>query len=99
MQLCLGTCTRIPDEVSLAVLDSLQIIPEGGSDPDAGDARAVVVALRMAREGWRFCPCFAEAATPQHARVSGLVETNFANRLADSAQLETAVRAKKLRAA
>ena len=91
MQNCFGTCARVPDEVLAAVLDSLQVIPEGSSDPDACDARAVVIALRMAREGWRFCPCFPEGITLQHARIFGLVQTNFANNLAHSAQLNSAV--------
>jgi hypothetical protein len=73
MQNCLGKCTHIPDEVRAAVLDCLQVIPEGSSDPDVCDARAVVIALRMAIEGWRFCPCFPEGMTPQHARIFGLV--------------------------
>jgi hypothetical protein len=99
MQSCLGTCTHVPDEVSAAVLDSLQLIPEGSSDPDACDARAVVIALRMAIEEWRFCPCFSEGMTPQHARVFGLVQTDFANSLAQSALLSGAAREDKLSAA
>jgi hypothetical protein len=90
IQNCLGTCVHVPVEVSAAVLDTLQVIPEGGSNPDACDARAVVIALRMAREGWRFCLCFSEGITPQHARIFGLVQTNFANSLAHSALLNRA---------
>src|ERR1035441_8720160 len=77
--------------VVAAVLDSLQVIPEESSNPDACDARAVVIALRMAREGWRFCPCYPEGMTPQHARIFGLVQTNFANSLAHSALLNRAL--------
>jgi len=99
MQNCLGTCIHVPDEVSAAVFDSLRVIPEGSSDPEACDARAVVIAPRMAREGWRFCPCFPEGITPQHAHIFGLVQTNFANRLAHRALLTTAVSAEKLSAA
>jgi hypothetical protein len=99
MRNCLGTCAHVPDEVFAAVLDSLQVIPEESSNPDACDARAVVIALRMAREGWRFCPCFPEGMTPQHARVFGLVQTNFANSLAHSALLKRAVSTEKLSAA
>jgi hypothetical protein len=99
MKYCLGNCAHVPDEVRAAVLDSLQVIPEEGSNPDACDARAVVIALRMAVEGWRFCPCFAEGMTPQHAHIFGLVETNFANSLAQSARLKRAFSAEKLSAA
>lgn len=99
MQNCLGSCAHIPDEVCAAVLDSLQVIPEGSSNPEACDARAVVIALRMALEGWRFCPCFPEGATPQHARIFGLVQTNFANSLAHGALLKRAAPAEKLSAA
>jgi hypothetical protein len=99
MKNCLGNCAQVPDEVCAAVLDCLQVIPEGTSDPDACDARAEVIALRMALEGWRFCPCFPEGATPQHARVFGLVQTNFANSLAQGAPPKRAVHAEKLSAA
>ena len=99
MKYCLGTCARVPDEVSTAVADSLQVIPEGSSSRDACDARAVVIALRMAMEGWRFCPCFSEGTTPQHARISGLVQTNLANSLAHNAQLERTLPVEKLSAA
>jgi hypothetical protein len=98
MQDCFGNCTRVPDEVCLAVLDSLEVIPEQSTHPDACEARAVVIALRMAMEGWQFCPCFAEGTTPQHAQIFGLVQTNFANSLAH-ALLERAIRVKKRRAA
>jgi hypothetical protein len=91
MQNCLGTCVHVPDEVFAAVLDSLQVIPEESGNPDACDARAVVIALRMARDGWRFCPCFPEGTTPQHAQIFGLVQTNFANSLAQSALLNSAL--------
>jgi hypothetical protein len=91
MRKCLGTCAHVPDEVFAAVLDSLQVIPEESGNPDACDARAVVIAQRMALEGWRFCPCFPEGATPRHARIFGLVQTNFANSLAHSALLNNAL--------
>ena len=90
MKYCVGKCTRVPDEVRAAVLGSLLVIPETSSIQDACDARAVVIALRMAIEGWKFCPCFSEGVTPQHAHVFGLVETNFANTLAQGL-LERAV--------
>jgi hypothetical protein len=96
---CFGNCTRVPDEVCLAVLDSLQVIPEENCHRDARDARAVVIALRMAMEGWQFCPCFAEGMTPQHAQIFDLVQTNLANNLAHGALLRRLVRAKKLKAA
>jgi hypothetical protein len=99
MKYCLGNCAHIPDEVRAAVADSLQVIPEGSSNPDACDARAVVIALRMAIEGWRFCPCFSEGMTPQHARIFGLVQTNFANSLAHGAQLKRTVSVEELSAA
>jgi len=99
MKYCLGTCARVPDEVSTALADSLQVIPEGSSSPDACDARAVVIALRMAMEGWRFCPCFSEGTTPQHARIFGLVQTNLANSLAHNAQVERTLPVEKLSAA
>lgn len=79
-----GTCAHVPDEVFAAVLDSLQVIPEGSSNP----MRAMLV---MAREGWRFCPCFPEGMTLSMARIFDLVQTNFANSLALSALLNRAV--------
>jgi hypothetical protein len=36
----------------------------------------------MAKEGWRFCPCFPAKRTFEHARIFDLVHTNMANRLA-----------------
>jgi hypothetical protein len=99
MQNCLGKCAHVPDEVCAAVHDSLQVIPEGSSSPDACVARAVVIGLRMAVEGWRFCPCFPEGTTPQHARIFGLVQTDFANSLAQNALLKRAISAQKLSAA
>ena len=99
MRNCVGSCTRVPNEVCAALLDSLQVVPGGNTEPDACDARAVVIALRMATEGWRFCPCFAEGATPQHARVFGLVQTDFANRLAQNALLQSVVPVEKRSAA
>jgi hypothetical protein len=99
MKYCLGNCAHVPDEVCTAVADCLQVIPEGSSNADACEARAVVIALRMAREEWRFCPCFSEGATVQHARIFGLVQTEFANSLAHSARRKRRGTAEKLIAA
>jgi hypothetical protein len=98
MQNCLGTCSHVPDEVRTAVLGSLRVIPEGSDNPEACNARAVVIALRMVVEGWQFCPCFQEGTTPQHAHIFGLVQTDFANSLARGATKQSG-HAKKLRAA
>jgi hypothetical protein len=53
----------------------------------------------MAVEGWRFCPCFSEGNTQQHARIYALVHTNLANRLAHKAAQETAFSSQKQSAA
>jgi hypothetical protein len=88
MQNCFGKCDRVPDEVCDAVLDTLQIIPGRNRNPGARDARAVAIAPRMAIEGWRFCSCFPEVRTRQHARIFSLVQTNLANKLAHRALTE-----------
>jgi hypothetical protein len=90
MRRCQGKCDRVPDEVCDAVLDTLTFVPGGDRSSDARDARAVALAPRMAAEGWRFCPCFSEGNTQQHARIFGLMHTNLANRLAQKAVLEAA---------
>ena len=88
MRLCQGRCTLVPDQVCDAVLDTLVFVPGGDHSPDAWNARATALAPRMAMEGWRFCPCFAEGSTPQHARIFSLVHTNLANILAQKAAQE-----------
>jgi len=88
MRHCKGKCTLVPPQVCDAVLDTLAFVPGGDKSPAAWDARAAALAPRMALEGWRFCPCFPEGITQQHARISGLVHTNLANRLAQKAALE-----------
>jgi hypothetical protein len=80
MKSCRNHCEEVPDEVTDAVFDALDEIP--GESEDSREARANAVAARMAREGWRFCVCFAEKRTPLHRRVFDLVHTNMANRLA-----------------
>jgi hypothetical protein len=52
------------------------------------EALAALVAPRMAKEGWRFCPCFPTKRTLQHARIFDLVQTNTADRLAHRHVLE-----------
>jgi hypothetical protein len=99
MKYCVGNCAHVPDQVRAAVLDSLQVIPEESSNPAACDARAVVIALRMAMEGWLFCPCFSEGMTPQHAQIFGLVQTDLANSLAHGARLKRTFSVPKLSAA
>jgi hypothetical protein len=54
------------------------------------DARAAILALRMAVEGWRFCACFPKLRTPRHEMIFSLVQTNLANWLAHEAALSTA---------
>jgi hypothetical protein len=99
MQSCLGKCCQIPYEVCDAVLDTLTLFPGGNSRADACDARAAAIAPRMAVEGWRFCPCFPEKRTRQHAQIFGLVQTNLANRLACRALTERILDAEKQSAA
>jgi hypothetical protein len=99
MRLCRGKCDRVPDQVCDAVLDTLTFVPGGDRSADAWDARAVALAPQMAAEGWRFCPCFSEGNTPQHARIFALVHTNLANRLAQKALQEAAFSSEKQSAA
>lgn len=80
MKSCRNHCEEVPDEVCQAVFDALDAIP--GETEDCREARANSVASRMAREGWRFCICFATRRTPLHQRIFNLVHTNMANRLA-----------------
>jgi hypothetical protein len=78
---CFGQCDSVPEEVSNAVFDALKRVPVG----DRGDervARAAWLAPRMAREGWRFCPCFPMERTQQHELIFSLVNTYLANQLA-----------------
>ena len=80
MKACRNRCDEVPDEVSEAVFEVFDEIP--GVDEEAREARASVIAERMAQEGWRFCPCFATQRTALHQRIFNLVHTNMANRLA-----------------
>ncbi|HEX9199718.1 MAG TPA: hypothetical protein VF865_09175 [Acidobacteriaceae bacterium] len=91
MLTCQGeSCDCVPDDVFDAVTDAFNEIP-GGRDPSNDrDARAKMIASRMAKEGWRFCPCFPAQRTEQHARTFDLVHTRLANRLADKAAMERA---------
>ena len=82
MQNCLGHCDQVPDEVCDAVFDSVRRIPRVTGKSDERDARAVILASRMALEGWRFCPCFALTKTPGHQEIFNMVHTNLANKLA-----------------
>jgi hypothetical protein len=82
MKSCQNLCTEVPEEVYDLVLTSLTDIPgenEGGRERDD---RAIAIAPAMARDGWRFCPCYAARRTLQHYRIFDLVHTNMANRLA-----------------
>ncbi len=88
MRFCQGEYSQVPDPVCDAVLDTLTFIPGSDRSPDARDTRAVMLSSRMAAEGWRFCPCYSEGSTQQHARIFGLVHTNLANRLAEKAEQE-----------
>ena len=89
MRFCQGECSQVPDQVCDAVLDTLTLIPGGDRSLDAWDQRAIVLASRMAAEGWRFCPCYSEGSTHQHARIFGLVHTDLANNLAEKADQES----------
>jgi hypothetical protein len=80
MKSCRNHCDEVPDEVSEAVFAALDALP--GETEDIREARANAIASRMAKEGWRFCPCFATRRTALHQRVFNLVHTNMANRLA-----------------
>jgi len=82
MQNCLGRCDQVPEEVCDAVLDSTRRVPRGTGKSDERDARAAILAPRMALEGWRFCPCFALTKTQAHQQIFNLVHTNLANKLA-----------------
>jgi hypothetical protein len=88
MQLCQGMCKSVPDEVCDAVFDSLKQVPGVNGNANERDTRAQIIALRMATEGWRFCPCFPTRRTQQHERIFSLVHTNLANRLAHNAVRE-----------
>ncbi len=86
--LCEGICNQIPDEVCEAVFETLDATPSLYGERDPREALATLVAPRMAREGWRFCPCFPARRTIEHARIFDLVHTNMANRLAHRTALE-----------
>jgi hypothetical protein len=88
MQRCKGKCDRVPDEVSEAVFETRYSIPGVYRECSQREALAMLVAPRMAKEGWRFCPCFPTKRTTQHAQIFELVHTNMANRLAHRAVLE-----------
>jgi hypothetical protein len=80
MKSCNNRCEEVPDEVYDAVFSAFDAIP--GESQECREARANAIAARMAKEGWRFCPCFATKKTPLHERIFDLVHTNMANRLA-----------------
>ena len=80
MKYCKNRCDEVPDEVSDAVFAIFDEIP--GVGEEAREARANAIAERMAKEGWRFCPCFPTQRTPLHQRIFSLIHTNMANRLA-----------------
>jgi hypothetical protein len=80
MKYCQNHCEEVPDEVSDAVFTAFDSIP--GDGEECREARANAIAARMAREGWRFCSCFATRRTSAHVRIFDLVHTNMANRLA-----------------
>ena len=83
MQACSGdNCEWVPHEVCEAVVDSLKHGPGLNSHANERDARALILAPRMAREGWRFCPCFPLGRTQQHRQIFELVHTDLANKLA-----------------
>lgn len=88
MQICQGLCDLIPDEVCEAVFETLITIPGVDRECNPRYALATLVAPRMAKEGWRFCPCFPAKRTFQHAKIFDLVHTNMANRLAERHVLE-----------
>jgi hypothetical protein len=88
MHLCQGMCDEVPDEVCEAVFEALNSIPGVYRECNEREAMATLVAPRMAKEDWRFCPCFPTKRTPQHARIFDLVHTNMANRLAHRHFLE-----------
>jgi hypothetical protein len=88
MHLCQGMCDEVPNEVCEAVFETLNAIPGVYRECSEREALATLVAPRMAKEGWRFCPCFQAKRTVQHARIFDLVHTNMANRMAHRAVLE-----------
>ena len=88
MQFCQGMCDQVPDAVCEVVFETLNSIPGVYRECSEREALATLVAPRMAKEGWRFCPCFPTKRTAQHARIFDLVHTNMANRLAHRAMLE-----------
>jgi hypothetical protein len=85
-----GSCNSVPDEVYEAVYESLSQIPGPDRCDPLRDARAEILAPLMAKEGWRFCPCYPALRSKDHARIFDLVHTNLANRLALKATLENA---------
>lgn len=85
MKFCMNMCTEVPSQVVDAVMAALSDIP--GQDPAGREARALAIAPIMARDGWRFCPCFPMERTSQHLRIFDLVHTNMANRLAHRVEL------------
>jgi hypothetical protein len=80
MKSCRNHCQEVPEEVSDAVFAALDSIPTEGED--GRESRATAISSQMAKEGWRFCPCFATRKTLSHQRIFDLVHTNMANRLA-----------------
>jgi|HubBroStandDraft_6_1064221.scaffolds.fasta_scaffold1965991_1 hypothetical protein len=86
--ICKGTCHEVPDEVCEAVFETLNSMPGVYRECSQREALAMLVAPRMAKEGWRFCPCFPTKRTTQHAQIFELVHTNMANRFAHRAVLE-----------
>jgi hypothetical protein len=80
-------CDEVPNEVCEAVFETLNAIPGVYRECDQREALAVLVAPRMAKEGWHFCLCFPTRRTAQHGRIFDLVHTNMANRLAHRAVL------------
>jgi len=88
MQLCREMCDQVPDEVCEAVFETLNSIPGVYRECSEREALATLVAPRMAKEGWRFCPCFPTKRTTQHALIFDLVHTDMANRLAHRHVLE-----------
>ena len=88
MHLCQGMCDHVPDEVCEAVFETLNSIPGVYRECSEREALATLVAPRMAKEGWRFCPCFPTKRTTQHALIFDMVHTNMANRLAHRYVLE-----------
>jgi hypothetical protein len=88
MQLCQEMCAQVPEEVCDALFDSFQQVSRADGGIHEREARAAIMAPRMASEGWRFCPCFPEKRTERHAQIFAMVHTNMANRLAHRAVLE-----------